>query len=61
MKTELLESSTAPLDPALFELPGGYQPALHTAWGYDFSRTDTMTNRAQYYWERVVYSVRRWF
>jgi hypothetical protein len=61
VKTELLESSTAPLDPALFELPGGYQPALHTAWGYDFSRTDTMTNRAQYYWERVVYSVRRWF
>jgi hypothetical protein len=61
MKTELLESSTAPLDPALFELPAGYQPALHTAWGYDFSRTDTFSNRAQYYWERVIYSVRCWF
>lgn len=61
MKTELLESSTAPLDPALFELPAGYKPALHTAWGDDFSRTDTFGNRTQYYWERVMSSVRRWF
>lgn len=61
MKTELLESCTAPLDSALFELPAGYQPALHTGSGYDFSRTDTLNHRAQYYWERVVYSVRRWF
>ena len=60
-KTELLGASTATLDPALFELPPGYQPALHTAFGYDFRRVDTFSNRAQYYWERVVYSVRRWF
>jgi hypothetical protein len=61
MKTELLECSPAPLGPALFELPAAYKPALHTAWGDDFSHTDTFGNRAPYYWERVVYSVRRWF
>lgn len=61
IKIELLESSTAPLAPALFELPVGYMPALHTGSGYDFSRTDTWSNRAQYYWERLVYSFRRRF
>lgn len=59
--TELLEVSTAALDPRLFELPRGYRPALPNAGGYDFSRADTFSNRVRYYWDSVVYTLRRWF
>jgi len=48
---ELLEISEAPLSPSLFVIPKGYRQALQTAYGgADLTKTDTMFNRANYYW-----------
>ncbi|HEU4890005.1 MAG TPA: hypothetical protein VFT47_00550 [Vicinamibacterales bacterium] len=52
--TELLQVSDAPIDPALFEIPPNYRPAV-PIWGrgYDSSRADTYLNRALLLWETV--------
>jgi hypothetical protein len=50
-KIELMEISEAPLSPSLFELPPGYRQALQTAYGgADLTKSDTIINRADYYW-----------
>ena len=57
----LVELSEAKLDPALFVLPSGYSPALHNAWGgYDMTRPDTVSNRAQQYWSMLTRTVQGW-
>ena len=61
-KVELLEISEAPLNPSLFELPAGYRQALRTGnGGADLRKPDTVSNRAQYYWTRLVFWVRGLF
>jgi hypothetical protein len=50
-KVELIESSDAPLDAALFTVPTGYRPALPNLFGgYDLTKPDTVMNRLQSYW-----------
>lgn len=50
--TVLVSLSEAPLDPALFEVPAGYRPALPLPWGgHDPERPDTILNRARSYLE----------
>jgi hypothetical protein len=56
-RTELLEASSAALDPQLFELPAGYAHALQSPLGTDYSQTDTLSNRAAAYW---TYFRQRW-
>jgi hypothetical protein len=63
--TTLVEFSTAPLDPALFDVPRGYRPALPVGnGGFDLEKPDTMLNRVrhvvetaaswvQYTWSRI--------
>jgi hypothetical protein len=47
-RIELLEVSDGPLDPAVFDVPADYRPALpHPYGGYDLSKPDTFLNRAQ--------------
>lgn len=58
-KTDLLEFSEATLDPALFELPDGYSPALHTARGTDLTRANTLKNRVGNYWALLKSAVAR--
>ena len=61
-KVELLEISEAPLNPSIFELPVGYKLALQTRnGGADLTKPDTISNRAQYYWTRLTFWVRRLF
>jgi len=60
-KVELLEFSEAPLDASLFELPGGYRPALRTPHGRDMTKPDTLVNRVQAYWDYWTALARRWF
>jgi hypothetical protein len=55
MAVKLIEFSEHSLDPSLFAVPGGYRPALPTwAGGYDFTRPDTLANRAENYWEGLT-------
>ena len=61
-KVELLEISEAPLNPSIFELPAGYRLALQTGnGGADLPNSDTISNRAQYYWTRLTFWVRGLF
>jgi len=61
-KVELLEISEAPLNSSLFDLPAGYRLALQTGnGGADLTKPDTVSNRAEYYWERFAYWVRGLF
>jgi hypothetical protein len=61
-KVELLEISEAPLSPSLFELPPGYKQALQTAYGgADLMKTDTIFNRADYYWTMLARWLRSLF
>jgi hypothetical protein len=54
-RTELIEVSGAPLDPALFTFPADFRPALpHPYGGYDLSRPDTILNRVQAFREVVA-------
>ena len=48
----LVDVNNRPLDPALFDVPPGYRPALRR-WGSDFdlTRPDTLFNRATVVWE----------
>ena len=61
-KVELLEISEAPLNPSIFELPAGYRRALRT-WngGIDLTKPDTVSNRAQDYWTRLIFWMRGLF
>jgi hypothetical protein len=55
MSVELIEFSERRVDPSLFAVPQGYRPALPTwAGGYDFTRPDTLPNRAENYWEGLT-------
>jgi hypothetical protein len=62
----VLESiSEETLDPVLFTVPPGYQPALERPWfGVDMMRADTVFNRVSAYWESAVWwvstAVRSW-
>jgi hypothetical protein len=50
--TELVEVSDRPLDPALFDIPPGYRPALRRwAGDFDMSRPDTLINRVRFFVE----------
>jgi hypothetical protein len=59
-KTELIEISQQTVDPALFDLPAGYRPALATLdGGIDMGRQDTLSNRAELYWQHLVMRVKQ--
>jgi hypothetical protein len=61
-KIELLEISEAPLNPSIFELPAGYRQALQTGnGGADLTKPDTVSNRTQYYWTKLVFWMRGLF
>jgi hypothetical protein len=60
VKTELVAFTIAPLDASLFEQPRNFRPALETPNGYDMSKADTMTNRANYYWKEMGKSLWGW-
>jgi hypothetical protein len=58
-RIELVAVSAAPLDPALFDVPAGYRPALRLLdGGIDTSRPDTLLNRAGLVWDAVTGWVR---
>jgi len=59
-KTALVEISDRPIDPAVFEVPDGYRPALRL-WGggFDITRPDTLVNRALLVWEQASGFARR--
>jgi hypothetical protein len=48
-KTEFLNLCENRLDSSLFEKPAGFQPALHSALGVDFTKPDTWSNRLEAY------------
>lgn len=66
ISTTVEEISDARLDPALFEIPSGYRPALPLGGGgFDLERPDTLVNRVraagesaagwlQYHWDSLV-------
>jgi hypothetical protein len=53
--------TVAPLDASLFEQPRNFRPALETPYGYDMSKADSVTNRANYYWKEMGKSIWGWF
>jgi len=54
--------SSATLDPALFDLPSDYRPALpQLHGGYDLTRPDTLVNRVQSYWDELTRWARTFF
>ena len=56
---ELVELSDRPLDPALFEIPRDYRPAVPLpGGGHDLSRPDTLVNRLRTYWEGLTSTAR---
>ena len=60
--TELVEISTAPVDPALFDVPAGYRAALpYSSGGFDLSRPDTVGNRLALLWEGLRGFASRWW
>jgi len=60
--TELVEISTAPVDPALFDVPAGYRAALpYSSGGFDLSRPDTLGNRLAVLWEGLRGFASRWW
>lgn len=59
--TELVEISSAPLDPALFDVPAGYVAALPYLGGFDLSRPDTVGNRLSVWWEGLRNFASRWW
>jgi hypothetical protein len=61
VKTELVAFTVAPLDASLFEQPRNFRPALETPYGYDMSKADSVTNRANYYWKEMGKSIWGWF
>jgi hypothetical protein len=61
VKTELVAFTVAPLDASLFEPPRNFRRALETPYGYDMSKADSVTNRANYYWKEMGKSVWGWF
>ena len=43
------------LDPALFDVPFGYRPALPRWYGdVDMTRPDTFVNRVHFFWESAT-------
>jgi hypothetical protein len=60
-RQELVNISSAPVDPELFEIPRGYLPALRLPdGGADVTRPDTMANRIHAYWEFARDWVNAW-
>jgi len=59
--TELVEISSAPLDPAMFDVPAGYVAALPYGGGFDLSRPDTVGNRLAVLWEGLRGFASRWW
>ncbi len=56
----LVEWSEAPLDPALFETPADFRPALPMpGGGVDFTKPDSVANRLQTYWDVITAVVSR--
>jgi hypothetical protein len=54
-RTEFLGASYAAIPAVLFDMPAGYQPALPLpGGGYDFTRPDTIANRASALWRSVA-------
>jgi hypothetical protein len=53
-KLDVVESSDARLDDALFTVPAGYRAALPTSYGYDLTKPDTLMNRLTVYRDVVV-------
>jgi hypothetical protein len=60
-RVELLEASSDALSPQLFDLPAGYAPALRSPLGTDYSKPDTISNRAAAYWTYFRQSMARAF
>jgi hypothetical protein len=55
MKIELVDFSEAPLDEALFAIPGDYRAALPTPYGgVDMTKPDTLLNRVELYCQIVT-------
>jgi hypothetical protein len=60
--TELVEVSGAPIPPAVFDIPDGYQPALPMpGGGHDLTRPDTFANRAAVLWTMAAGWIRSWW
>jgi hypothetical protein len=56
--TSLVEFSDAPLDPALFDVPPGYRPALPLGAGnFDLTRPDSVANRVRLAGENAAFWV----
>jgi len=53
-RVELVDVSSDPIDPSVFDVPAGYQPAL-VRWDgtHDMNRPDTLFNRAALVWQSV--------
>jgi len=59
---ETTELSRETLDPALFDVPSGYRPALpRLIGGFDMTKPDTVANRVVAYWEDVTTLARGFF
>jgi hypothetical protein len=61
-QTELVEVSGAPIPPATFDVPDGYQPALPMpGGGHDLTRADTIANRAVLLWTMAAGWIQSWW
>jgi hypothetical protein len=61
-RVKLIEFSEAVLDKSLFDIPGGYRPALPRLIGHvDLTKPDTVANRVQAYWQDAATLTREFF
>src|SRR5207344_2559884 len=61
-RVKLIEFSEAVLDKSLFDVPGGYRPALPRLIGrFDMTKPDTVANRLEDYWQAVTTLVSDFF
>ena len=61
-RVELIELSEHPLDVSLFEIPRDYGPALPLVrGGHDMTKSDTLANRLQLYWDELTLVTRAIF
>ena len=53
---------SAALDPALFDIPRDYRPALPLFHGsFDLTKPDTVLNRVQVYWNEIASAAHAFF
>jgi hypothetical protein len=61
-RVELIELSEHPLDLSLFDIPRDYRRALPLLrGGYDMTKSDTLANRLQLYWDELTLVTRAIF